>query len=59
MYTITNADYDACSNANKNGAYSTWGQGRTGPKKWKDASKVHASLKGVKMVSHDLRRDDT
>jgi hypothetical protein len=31
--------------------YTSWGQGMTGPSIWKDAERVHPSLKGVKIVS--------
>lgn len=51
MQTLTDADYDAGENAKKQGMLSTWGQGRTGPKAWKDAGCVNPSLSGVQMVS--------
>lgn len=50
MQTLKHAMYDAGEEAKKLGVHSTWGQGRTGPKGWKDASCVHASLAGIKMV---------
>lgn len=51
MQTLTAAKYDAGDTAQANGQIATWGQGATGPLQWKDAECVHASLKGVKMVS--------
>lgn len=50
MYQLTNASYTAGEDARANGCFSTLGQGRTGPKQWKDASCVHPTLAGVKMV---------
>ncbi|KAI0876822.1 poly polymerase catalytic domain-containing protein [Hypoxylon argillaceum] len=49
LQTLTNASYNAGETAKENGMLSTWGQGITGPSKWKDAGCVHPSLKGVKM----------
>jgi poly [ADP-ribose] polymerase len=51
MYELTDASYTAGEDSLKNGSYSTWGKGLTGPNKWKDAGCVHPSLTGVKMVS--------
>lgn len=51
IQALTNADYDACDKAKKQGMLSTWGQGSTGPQAWKDAGCVHPSLEGVCMVS--------
>jgi hypothetical protein len=51
MQELVNASYTAGEDAKKKGMVSTWGQGSTGPSKWKDASCVHPSLAGVKMVS--------
>jgi len=51
MQTLTAADYEADEKAKKQGLFSTWGQGITGPSKWKDAKVVHESLAGVKIVS--------
>jgi hypothetical protein len=51
MYTLTNASYNAGDEAQAKGMYSTWGQGKTGPSKWKDASCINPNLKGVKIVS--------
>ena len=50
MQVLQDAKYDAASEAEKQGLYSTLGQGMTGPRKWKDAGVVHPSLAGVKMV---------
>ncbi|EMC94796.1 hypothetical protein BAUCODRAFT_149887 [Baudoinia panamericana UAMH 10762] len=49
MQVLQHAKYDAASSAKEQGVYSTWGQGLTGPKGWKDAACVHPSLAGVKM----------
>lgn len=51
MYTLTDSSYNAGDEAKAKGLYSTWGQGKVGPKKWKDASCIHPDLKGVKLVS--------
>lgn len=48
---LTNSSYHAGDTAKAGGMLSTWGQGSTGPSKWKDASCVHSSLDGIKMVS--------
>lgn len=50
MQTLKQAKYNAGEEAKKLGVHSTWGQGRVGPKGWKDANCVHPSLTGVKMV---------
>lgn len=50
MQTLTNASYNAGEDALQKGMWSTWGQGSTGPKGWKDAACVHPSLAGVSMV---------
>lgn len=49
LFELTDADYDAGSRALMQGSFSTWGKGRTAPKKWKDAGVVHEALKGVQM----------
>ncbi|KAM0328806.1 hypothetical protein ACHAQA_005220 [Verticillium albo-atrum] len=49
MQKLTNSSYNAGTSAKQQGLLSTWGQGSTGPSKWKDAGDVHASLKGIKM----------
>ncbi|KAL2356801.1 poly polymerase catalytic domain-containing protein [Cryomyces antarcticus] len=51
---LTNADYNAGEEAKKRGCHSTWGQGRTAPKGWKDAGCVNESLKGVTMPDTSL-----
>ena len=55
MQELVSASYTAGEDAEKKGMVSTWGQGSTGPSKWKDASCVHPDLAGVKMVSSCLR----
>lgn len=52
IQTLTDADYAAGDNAKKQGMLSTWGQGSTAPRAWKDAACVHPSLAGVTMVSY-------
>ncbi|KAF9769268.1 hypothetical protein IL306_013356 [Fusarium sp. DS 682] len=56
---LTQASYNAGTDAKKQGMHSTWGQGRTGPSKWIDAGVVHESLKGIKMPDPDVKPDDT
>lgn len=51
MQELVHASYTAGEDAKAKGMVSTWGQGSTGPSQWKDASCVHPSLAGVKMVS--------
>ncbi|KAK1724167.1 poly polymerase catalytic domain-containing protein [Colletotrichum acutatum] len=46
---LTNASYNAGDDAKAGGMWSTWGQGNTGPSKWKDASCVNPDLKGIQM----------
>jgi hypothetical protein len=58
MQVLTNAQYDAGKTAAQKGAISTWGQGTTAPKGLKDASALHPSLTGVKMVITILRMHD-
>lgn len=50
MHELTGSSYTAGEDALKNGSYSTWGKGTTGPSNWKDAGCLHSSLAGVKMV---------
>lgn len=50
MQTLTDASYEAAETAKEMGAYSTWGQGQTAPKAWKDAGCIHPSLAGATMV---------
>lgn len=49
----TCSDSDAASNSKKLGALSTWAQGGTQPKGWKDAGAVSQELKGVLMPDMD------
>ncbi|KFY23783.1 hypothetical protein V493_05637 [Pseudogymnoascus sp. VKM F-4281 (FW-2241)] len=49
MQTLTDASYSASEDATSKGLLSTWGQGSTGPKMWKDANCVNPSLEGVLM----------
>jgi len=51
MQELVNASYNAGEDAKKKGMVATWGQGTTGPSKWKDASCVNPALAGVMMVS--------
>jgi poly [ADP-ribose] polymerase len=51
QHELTSSYYNAGEDAKKKGMVSTWGKGRTGPSKWKDASCVNPSLAGVMMVS--------
>ncbi|EXJ87633.1 hypothetical protein A1O3_04594 [Capronia epimyces CBS 606.96] len=46
---LINSDYEAGDRAKKSGSISTWGIGKTAPQRWKDASCIHTSLKGVQM----------
>ena len=50
MQVLVDPSYNASTTAKEKGVYSTWGQGKTGPKAWKDAGCLHPSLAGVKMV---------
>lgn len=50
MHKLTDASYSACEDAKEKGLISTWGQGMTGPKAWKDANCVNPSLDGILMV---------
>ena len=52
MLELTDADYDAGNRAKAENKIATWGKGMTAPPKWKDASCIHESLKGVSMVFH-------
>ncbi|KAK4185888.1 putative poly polymerase 2 [Podospora australis] len=49
MQELVHSSYNAATTAKQQGMISTWGKGRTGPLKWKDASCVEPSLKGVMM----------
>ncbi|KAL8366761.1 hypothetical protein RB599_011246, partial [Gaeumannomyces hyphopodioides] len=59
MQELTNADYQAGEKAQKNGMYSTWGKGMTGPKDWRDAGAVHASLEGTTMPDTSVKPGPT
>jgi poly [ADP-ribose] polymerase len=48
---LESSSYTAGEDAKAKGMCSTWGKGRVGPSKWKDAGCVHASLAGTMMVS--------
>lgn len=54
MQELVNSEYNAGDHAKSKGMWTTWGKGRTGPLKWKDAGPVHPSLAGVKMVCNPL-----
>ncbi|KAI5237167.1 PARP-domain-containing protein [Aureobasidium subglaciale] len=54
MQTLTDASYNAAETAKELGAFSTWGQGKTSPKAWKDAGCIHPSLAGATMVSSSV-----
>ncbi|KAI8932727.1 hypothetical protein NX059_010218 [Plenodomus lindquistii] len=51
MHELTWASSSAGEDAKAKGSVSTWGKGRTGPSKWKDAGCVNSALSGCKMVS--------
>ncbi|KAL8306443.1 hypothetical protein RB597_003037 [Gaeumannomyces tritici] len=59
MQELTNADYEAGEKAQKNGMYSTWGKGMTGPKEWRDAGAVHDSLEGTTMPDTSVKPGPT
>ncbi|PKS11272.1 hypothetical protein jhhlp_003034 [Lomentospora prolificans] len=59
MQKLVNASYGAGTTAAQNGMASTWGQGRTGPQKWRDAGVIHPSLKGVQMPDVSVGSGDT
>ncbi|KAL2120054.1 hypothetical protein VTJ04DRAFT_7015 [Mycothermus thermophilus] len=59
MQELIHASYNAGEDAKKKGMVATWGQGRTGPLKWKDASCVHPSLAGVMMPDTSVPPGDT
>lgn len=50
MHELTDSSYTAGEDAKTRGMCSTWGKGRTGPSKWKDASCVNKALSGCMMV---------
>lgn len=51
MQVLTSSRSNAATTAKQQGMISTWGQGSTAPKGFKDAGALHPSLKGVMMVS--------
>ncbi|KNG46006.1 poly polymerase 2 ADP-ribosyltransferase 2 [Stemphylium lycopersici] len=55
MHELTDASYTAGEDALKNGMYSTWGKGQTGPSKWKDAGCMNPSLAGCMMPDVSTR----
>ena len=55
MYEIPTGNSNAQQEAEKHNCISTMGVGRTVPQAWKDAGCVHESLKGVLMVSWNVR----
>ncbi|KAK6064941.1 hypothetical protein SCUP515_11503 [Seiridium cupressi] len=59
MQILTNASYEAGDDAKAKGMLSTWGQGTTGPKQWKDADCVNPSLKGIKMPDTKVKPGTT
>lgn len=59
MRELLDADSNGAENAEKVGAWSTWGKGGMAPPKWEDAGSVHPSLKGVKMPSAKIPPRDT
>lgn len=50
MQELNDSSYNAGDTAAAQGMHSTWGKGKVGPSVWKDASCIHADLKGVQMV---------
>ncbi|GMK57423.1 hypothetical protein CspeluHIS016_0402570 [Cutaneotrichosporon spelunceum] len=59
LQTLTDASYTAGDTAKAGGMYSTWGQGKVGPSKWKCAGDAHGSLKGIKMPDVTTAPGDT
>ncbi|KAI5268202.1 PARP-domain-containing protein [Aureobasidium subglaciale] len=59
MQTLTDASYNAAETAKELGAFSTWGQGKTSPKAWKDAGCIHPSLAGATMPDTTQDPGDT
>ena len=55
MYEIPTGNSNAQQEAEKFGAKSTLGVGRTAPVGWMDGKSVHESLNGVQMVSKRLK----
>ncbi|KAI0404429.1 poly polymerase catalytic domain-containing protein [Xylaria palmicola] len=59
LQALTDARYNADQTAKDNGMLSTWGQGLTGPSKWKDAECIHPALKGVKIPDTTVKPGPT
>ncbi|KAK4160598.1 putative poly polymerase 2 [Cladorrhinum sp. PSN259] len=59
MQELIHSDRSAASKAKAQGMISTWGKGRMGPLKWKDAACVHPSLEGVSMPDTTVKPGDT
>ncbi|KAK0609522.1 poly-ribose polymerase-like protein [Bombardia bombarda] len=59
MQNLVHASYNAGEDAKAKGMIATFGQGTTGPSKWKDAECVHPSLEGVKMPDPSTPPGDT
>ena len=59
MYEIPTGNSNAQQEAEKHGAKSTLGVGRTAPQGWIDGGSVHKTLKGVQMVSNHLHPSRT
>ncbi|KAK4444630.1 poly-ribose polymerase [Podospora aff. communis PSN243] len=59
MQELTDASYSAGEDAKEKGMLSTWGQGSTGPKKWKDAGCAHPSLQGIMMPDTTVKPGPT
>lgn len=54
-YERYDRDLNAASNSRKNGSLSTWAQGKTQPKEWKDAGAISKELKGVRIVNFHIK----
>lgn len=59
MRELTDADSNGAENAEKAGAWSTWGKGGMAPSVWEDAGSVHPSLEGVMMPSAKIPPGNT
>ncbi|KAL2754805.1 hypothetical protein ACRALDRAFT_1077052 [Sodiomyces alcalophilus JCM 7366] len=59
MQQLIHANGSAGDEAKRKGLLATWGQGRMGPREWRDASCVHPSLEGVKMPDVSVEPGDT
>ncbi|KAH7632379.1 putative amino acid ADP-ribosylation protein [Sordaria sp. MPI-SDFR-AT-0083] len=56
---LNDSDYNAGEHAKEKGMLSTWGKGRYGPLKWKDAGVVNPALQGVMMPDTLVKPGDT